>query len=344
MKIGIWNTAFLGDAILTLPLIHTIASGFPDAEIHFYTRGGVNTLFEAQPELTDCHAFDKRGQHRGMLGAYRFGRELSTQGFDLWISAHASFRSGLIARWSSIPKRIGYSAPWFNHFFYTHTVDRQFDEHEEIERLLRLAAPLALAPVTEPTLVLPGKAELEANDFFKDFKKDAVLGIHPGSTWATKKWPEDYFSRVLDKALDAGVRVIVYGGPGEEHVAARVISHAKHPDKRERVSNLAGKLSIPGLAASIKRLDCYLTGDSGPMHLAWVQKTPTVALFGPTVKKLGFFPRGKHATVLERELACRPCSLHGPQKCPERHHNCMRLIEPDEVFTAIMDKIGNAHG
>ncbi|MBU1001245.1 MAG: lipopolysaccharide heptosyltransferase II [Proteobacteria bacterium] len=345
MKIGIWNPAFLGDAILTLPLIHTLARGYPDAELHFYVRGGFEPLFAAQPELTEVRGFAKRGKQKGLLSAYALGRKLSHQGFDLWISAHTSLRSGLIARWTSIPQRIGYDRPRFNPFFYTHTVDRAFDRFDEIERLLRLAEPLGLTPVHEPTLVLSNKVLANAAAYFDGLSNASpVLGIHPGSTWPTKQWPEEYFSRIIDMAVQAGARVLVFGGPGEEDVAARVIAGAETPYKFERVADLSGQLSLPELAAWLKRLDCYLTGDSGPMHLAWVQGIPVTAIFGPTVRDLGFFPRGAGSTVIETDLDCRPCSLHGPKQCPQGHHRCMRDLSPEHVFADVAAKLDVTHG
>jgi len=78
------------------------------------------------------------------------------------------------------------------------------------------------------------------------------------------------------------------------------------------------------------------------MHLAWIQRVPLVALFGPTVRRLGFFPRGEKATVIERDLPCRPCGLHGPKACPNGSHRCMTEITVDEVYEAVSKKLGLA--
>lgn len=39
-KIALWQTAFLGDAVLTLPFIKALSKRFPQAEIHFFVRRG----------------------------------------------------------------------------------------------------------------------------------------------------------------------------------------------------------------------------------------------------------------------------------------------------------------
>lgn len=79
------------------------------------------------------------------------------------------------------------------------------------------------------------------------------------------------------------------------------------------------------------------------MHLAWVQRTNTVALFGPTVRELGFFPRGEHTKVMEVQgLDCRPCGLHGPKKCPKGHFKCMVDLTPDKVWEELTSRMALA--
>jgi heptosyltransferase-2 len=304
----VWQTAFLGDAVLTLPLVQALKAAWPGAEVHFFVRQGLETLFSAQPELASVRGFDKRGRDRSLCSAPRLGRALSREGFDLWISPHASFRSALVAVASGAPVRVGYDRPWWGRLAYTHPVSRRFAELEEIERLMELVRPLGLDPAPPaPRLVLP-PAELEVARAWRKTVPGPLLGVHPGSTWPTKQWPAEYFTRVLELASAQGVATAVFGGPGAEtELAGRIIAAAR-PGPGPFL-NLAGTLSLPALAAHLGQLSACLTNDSGPMHLAWVQGAPTVALFGPTVRGLGFFPRGERSTVLEIDLPCRPCGL-----------------------------------
>lgn len=338
-KIGVWQTAFLGDAVLTLPLLRALKNRFPDAEIHFFVRGGVESIFKGQPEIANVRPFAKRGRQKSLNAAVRLGWEIGREGFDLWISAHTSLRSAFVAGATGIGRRIAYDRPWFNRFAYTETVDRRFDELAEIERLMELAKPLGIkGAAPKARLVLPDEALEAARSFWLDAGFDRpVLGIHPGSTWPTKCWPVEYFSDIVRRAVENGAHVLVFAGPGEEEVARQVIDGALADPAR--VTNLAGRLSLPHLAAYLGRLDAYLTNDSGPMHLAWTQDVPLVALFGPTVERLGFFPRGTNSTVMETDVPCRPCGLHGPKKCPEGHFRCMRELTPDRVWGALKEKL-----
>ncbi|MDD4733202.1 MAG: glycosyltransferase family 9 protein [Desulfovibrio sp.] len=341
-RIGVWNTAFLGDAVLTLPLLAALHTAWPGAELHFVVRGGLEGLFAAQEGLTSVTGFSKRGEHRSLAAAWSFGRGMARKQPDLWISAHTSLRSAVVSLATGAPVRIGYRSPAYNRMAYTHTVDRGFGRYDEIERLLRLLRPLDREPRAGafpwPDLTLPPAARLQAEELLGALPRP-LLGVHPGSTWPTKQWPVEYFARVAALAADAGATVAVFGGPGEEEDAAAVVRGAARPS--HQVVNLASRPDLPGLAACIRRLDAYLSNDSGPMHLAWMQRVPTLALFGPTVRELGFFPRGDTAHVLEvPDLHCRPCGLHGPRRCPEGHHRCMRDLRPELVWEHLAPMLG----
>ncbi len=339
-RIGIWQTAFLGDAVLTLPLIQAVKARFPSAEVHLFTRAGVDCLFTAQRELTSVLPFAKRGAQKSLFAASRLGGQLAAEGFDLWISPHKSLRSALVARAVGAPMRIGYDQPWYNWLAYTHLVARRFDELDEVERLMQLVLPLGLEPVApKPHLDLPDAARAQAAEIFSAFPAAVpILGIHPGSTWPTKCWPVEHFAQVARTALSHGLSVALFAGPGEEALASqieRACAHSSSGSHPGFLLNLAGKLPLPALAAALPLLSAYLTNDSGPMHLAWVQDVPLVALFGPTVRQLGFFPRGENSRVLEMSMDCRPCGLHGHKACPRKHHACMRDITPDAAWDAL---------
>jgi heptosyltransferase-2 len=338
-KIAVFNTAFLGDAVLTLPLIRTLNKAWPGAELHFITRGGLAPLFKGQKELARLREFDKRGEHKGPLAALAFGREMNREKFDLWISAHLSLRSGTVALLSGAKRRIGYRQASLAPLIYTDTVDRRFQELEEVERLLALADPLGLKEkVSDPGFTPPPVALETAREFFENKVERPVLGVHPGSTWRTKKWPAAHFGEIIGRAAKCGASVIVFAGAGETADAAAAVAAAGELPSG-RVHDLSGKLTLPELAAYIGMLDAYLSNDSGPMHLAWAQGVPVDAVFGPTTRDLGFFPRGEASTVHEIELPCRPCSLHGPEKCPKSHHDCMNKLSPEVVWESLGKKL-----
>ena len=82
----------------------------------------------------------------------------------------------------------------------------------------------------------------------------------------------------------------------------------------------------------IANLDLFITGDSGPMHLAAAYQIPTVTIFGPTNAIETSQWMNEKSTVVRKNLECQPCMK---RVCPLKHHNCMKLIRPSEVLKEV---------
>ena len=338
-RIAVWNTAFLGDAILTLPLLQNLHAAYPNATIDFYVRGGVASLFTHSPFISNVKPYDKRGKQKGFNQVIAMGKQLERAQYDAFICAHTSFRSGLLTRLSKAAVRIGYTETPASYWWYTNAVPRNFGTSHEISRLLSLLSPLHI-PVTQtqPKLII-NPAEVEAAKLYFASLPFPVLGIHPGSAWETKRWPAENFAEVAIWAMRNNIGVMLFAGPGEHEEARTVANMVRTAVGSTLFSthfiDMAGKLNLVKLAAHIGCLHHYVTNDSGPMHIAWTQEVPVTGIFGPTVEQFGFYPQGKNAHVVEVDLSCRPCGLHGGKTCPKGHHNCMRLIQPEDVLTYV---------
>jgi len=97
----------------------------------------------------------------------------------------------------------------------------------------------------------------------------------------------------------------------------------------KNVFNLAGKTSIDSLCAYISKMQLFITGDSGPMHIAAAYKIPTISLFGSTKYLETSQWKNKESVIIKRDLECQPCMK---RICPLGHHNCMKLITAESVI------------
>jgi heptosyltransferase-2 len=141
--------------------------------------------------------------------------------------------------------------------------------------------------------------------------------------WATKRWP--YYTE-LARALSADGRIVIVGGADDASLALEIRSAV--PD----AVDATGTLPLLASADLIGRCGVIVTNDSAPLHLASAMGTPTVAIFGPTVPDFGFGPLAPSRLVVGHEtLTCRPCSRHGPRRCPLTHFRCMRELTPELV-------------
>src|SRR5438874_13523451 len=127
-----------------------------------------------------------------------------------------------------------------------------------------------------------------------------------------------------------GYGLVVVGGPEGRDLTRHLGSKAV---------NAGGGFTLQETGACLGRASVLVSGDTGVMHMATGVGTRVVALFGPTVEPFGFYPYTKRATVLERDLSCRPCSPMGTERCPLGHHRCLTDILPDEVAAAVQQLV-----
>ncbi len=153
-----------------------------------------------------------------------------------------------------------------------------------------------------------------------------LAAIAPGAAHATKRWPLDHWRGLADRLRQMGYGLVAVGGADDRALVTALGAGAV---------NAAGELSLQETGACLERAAVVVSGDTGVMHMATGVGTPVVALFGPTVEAFGFFPYQKRATVVQRQLACRPCSAMGTERCPLGHHRCLVDIAADQVAAAV---------
>ena len=323
------QTAFLGDVILTTPLLAALAARHGPVDV--VTTPLAAPLLETHPAVRRVIPYDKRGADRGWAGVRRVARRLRAERYARAYVPHRSLRTAALAFLARIPSRIGFSGGWS--FLYTEARPKPRTGHES-DRLLALAdEPSALYP---PHLRPTAEDEQVALDLLAGGRiqnGESFLAIAPGSIWGSKRWP---YYRELAVALADRMAVVAVGGQDDGQLGDEIVGAAGRSGGR--AVNACGKLTLRQSAALIARAAVLITNDSAPLHLATAMITPIVAVFGPTVPEFGFGPirAGDMALGIEG-LQCRPCSSHGPPQCPLGHHRCMRDLTVEAVVAAIED-------
>jgi heptosyltransferase-2 len=335
MRILVVQTAFLGDVVLTLPLIDAVRHRFAGAHIAVLTVPAHAPLLRQQPGVQAVIPYDKRGAQRGLRGLLRTVQHVRAQRYDVVLSPHRSLRSALIVACSGSPQRLGF-AQWFTRWAYTATVSRPAAAHE-VERNLRLLA--ALDPSAVPargrlTLTVAPAARQKAMEQLASYGVEStatVVGLLPGSQWGTKRWPAERFAALIERlAGDLQRRFVLFGSPQERPLAQSIAAACHVP-----VCNLVGKTTVQELPAYLERCTVVVSNDTGPMHMAAALGKPILVLYGPTTPALGFSPYGVRWEEASVPLECRPCHAHGPQCCPLSHWRCMLDLSVDQVAAGV---------
>lgn len=325
----------LGDVLLVTGALAYLAKS-RNWTFHVLTSSALADVFLHNPHVQSVIAVDARGMSaRGFAG---FSQKLANTypGCGL-LDLHGSLRSRMLSAFWRGPVR-RYKKMSLQRRIFLNT-------HRAVFQKTLLASPVAERYVMAVDATPPPATELQPEVFLSEQENDWAeaflqklfpqsdrgiadsalcpvrpVALHPYATHALKTWPEHIWKACIARLDEKGIPWIITGR-----------GTPLFPDHPRDLTN---KTDLRESFAMLARCSVLVTGDSGPMHMAGAVNTPVVALFGPTTREWGFFPQGAQDTVLEKKLACRPCSLHGKKPCP-RGGKCLTDISIDEVLAAL---------
>jgi heptosyltransferase-2 len=311
-KILIIQTAFLGDVILATPLVESLSTTFPTAQIDFLLKKGNEALLSEHPKLGRVLIFDKANKRKSLLDLIQ---EIRKEQYDLVLNLHRFASSGLITVLSRAKETRGFSKNPFSFFYSKRFKHSITNGQHEVDRNISLITDITDIQQRRPQLY-PRASDI---DFVSQWKNEPYYCLAPASVWFTKQAPPAVWQYVMEKFDDEEVQFYLLGGPADHELCEGI----KVFSQRNNVHNLAGKLSLMQSAALMKDAKRNFVNDSGPLHIASAGNAPVSAFFCSTTPEFGFGPLSDDSNVIEvKNLDCKPCGLHGHKACPKRHFHC----------------------
>ena len=331
-EILVIRTAYIGDVVMTIPILRPLKERYPLAKISFLTSTKAGEVLENNPYVDDIITFDPFWFYPSQINEYlKFIRRLKGKTFDLVIEARGDIRELLFLVFPLNARfKVSYDVGGGG-YFLTHSVPYKALRHK-VEYHLDIARYLGCEiNGVEWEIYLTDDENKKAADLLLSGGADIdkpLIAIHPGARKELKCWPAERFARVADSLIEKyGVSLVITGTSEEIPLAENV--------KKMMINDcvcLAGKTTLREMAAVIKRCNLFICNDSSPMHIAAALNIPTIAIFGPS-KSVETSPYGAEHIVIEKEFPCR-------YRCDEdichfvNHHQCMKDISVDDVVTA----------
>jgi heptosyltransferase-2 len=305
MKILIELPTWLGDTVMVTPAIENLINHFGDLEISLIgSYVSIETL-KNHPKVIETYEIEKQFRFYK-----KFTKELGR--FDNFFSFRGSYRSTILKLFIESPNKYQ-----FSRFKYQ-------DQHQ-VEKYNSFINDCIGENFSANNL------KVYKSDKLKTDVSKNIVGINPGASYGdAKRWYPKEFAKVALR-LSSKYEIMIFGGPNEIDIAHDIEKLLV----REGVSNyqnLAGKTTIEELINLISSLSLFITGDSGPMHLAASFQVPTVAIFGPTQSLETSQWLNEKSVIVKKDLNCQPCMK---RECPLKHHDCMKLVKADEVLAQI---------
>jgi ADP-heptose:LPS heptosyltransferase len=302
-KLAVFRGLYLGDLVAATPALRALRRGYPRTEIILVSLPWATTLaphlpyvdrlllYPGAPGLNGAGTEEELEEFVGRMSAERFDLAVNMHGRGP-TSARLVTRFGARRTASFVGERgsdlpnIDVEVPW------------DAEAHES-RKLLLLAkkvggVPTATDGSAEPELRVWEEDKRRARALLPvDPRKVPLALVHPGASVPEKRWPVEAFGRVAEDLAQLGYTVAVTGSTGEKELTRRVSSFS--PGSLD----LGGKTDLSTLIALVAGANIMVSNDTGPAHLAYTLRTPSVTLFGPStdVERWGPLNRRRH-TIL----------------------------------------------
>ncbi|MDP4221137.1 MAG: lipopolysaccharide heptosyltransferase II [Bacteroidota bacterium] len=313
----------LGDIILTFPLIEELRKKYPDARIDFVSKKEYTGILNLIPWLSTTYSLDTM---KGAVAIADLQRILEANTYDHVLDLHNNFRSRKLCRVLRGKLHVINKRSFKRWLLVKTKVNWLRDEPDIIGRYFETAKGLGITDA--------GTAPSFGIEFHTSEQKKAALC--PGARHWNKRWLPEYYLATAKDLIERGYHIEFFGSEDEREYCNSIATQLP----ADRIENLCGKISLAELPQRIAECSVAVTNDSGLLHIAAAVGLPTVAIFGPTVRELGFMPRNKNVSIIENmNLDCRPCTTIGLDNCPKGHFKCMKDLTPEMISIRITDSL-----
>lgn len=341
MRILVVRLSSIGDLVHTLPVLSALRRRFPDATIDWLVETRHRDVLLSNPDIDELIEVDTFSWRKRLLapGTWRSiaasVREIRKRRYDAVLDFQGTIKSSVAARLAKTDRHVGFTSSAIKEkaasLFYSEQVDVNGAPHHVIDRYLRLLSALEIE-TDERTfpIVVPDEMNAAAAANLASLGWSDYVILNPGASWVTKRWDPAKFG-ALAVAIEKEWRLpsLVIWGPGEEDAARRIVEISSGSAK------LAPATGVRDVIPYIRRARLFVSGDTGPMHLASASGVPVVGIFGPTDPARNG-PFGAGDEVVWKNVPCGPCYKH---RCPGYDEVCMTSIEVDDVLAAIRRRL-----
>jgi heptosyltransferase II len=322
--------SWIGDAVLSHPLLERLTRRAPAPLIDVLAPGWVLPVYRRMPEVADTIENPFRHGQLALGARYRLGRKLARRGYTHAYVLPNSLTSALVPWFAGIPSRTGYQGE----MRYGLLTDRRHLDKQAlplmVDRFAWLAQPADTAlgrPLTRPRLRVDAAQVAETLQRHDLPVRARVACFCPGAEFGpAKRWPAGHFASLAQQLMDRGFSVWLLGSATDKPVGDEIVRTSSGA-----VQNLCGNTSLDDAINLLSAAELVITNDSGLMHVAAALDRPTVAIYGSSSPAFTP-PLSDLARVVKLDLPCSPCFA---RTCPLKHFDCMLKLGPEKVMETI---------
>ena len=343
MRILMVRLSSIGDVVHTLPVLSALRRRFPDATIDWLVETRHKDVLVSNPDVTELVEVDTFRWRKRLLSPStwkaisRSIRAIRKREYDVVLDLQGTIKSSVAARLARSERHVGFATRALKEkpasLFYSEKVHVNGAPKHIIDRQLRLLASLDIETDERSfPIVVPEEMERAAAEALDGLGLHEFVILNPGASWVTKRWDPDKFG-ALAVAIENEFKLpsLVIWGPGEEEIARRIVETSGD------MATLAPPTGVRDIIPYIRRARLFVSGDTGPLHLASAFGVPVVGIFGPTDPARNG-PFGDGDIVVWKDVPCGPCYKH---RCPGYGTVCMTSIGVENVLEAVRERLSS---
>lgn len=339
-RILISRLRFIGDVVLTTPVIRALKRQYPEAALYYLAEAGPAAVLAHNPHLEEVIVLpDELLPARSVLTRCReqarFLRSLRKRRFDLAIDLFGNPRSALLTLATGARYRVGYDVRGRGRAYNVKI--RRSASLRVVDAYLDAVRTIGVPADDDHTEVHFSAEDTNwAESWLAAREIDGarpIAALNPGASWPAKTWSAERFAELARGLIeDFNVTVLLVAGPGQRETTAGLNALSGH------ACPVVETDSLTRLAALIHRCDLCVSNDCGPMHIAVAAGTPTIGLFGPSRPEIWFPYPGADRHVALRAETDTCC---GRDYCI-RPTPCIESISPRAVLETAESALGRS--
>ena len=296
-KLAVFRGLYLGDLVAATGALSALRRGYPETEITLVSLPWATALAPHLPYVDrlvpypGAPGLDEGGDEEDLE---EFLARMRAERFDLAVNMHGRGPTSteLIVRFGA-RMTAGFTGTGITAPPLDVEVPWEAEEHES-RKLLLLAEKIGGASTgPEPELRVLEEDHRRARTLLPPGLRKPLALVHPGASVPEKRWPEEAFGSVAKGLIRHGYAVAVTGSSAERKLTSQVA------DLAPGALDLGGQTDLSTLVALVAQANVLVSNDTGPAHLAYSLKTPSVTTFGPStdVRRWGPLSQRRHAVL-----------------------------------------------
>jgi heptosyltransferase-3 len=336
-KIIVVDLGFLGDTVHLVPALWELKEAYRQASLHVLTSAVGAEVLQLASCVDQAWPIEMQPEKRSLLEQWCTVQALRRERFDVAFNFSGADRTIFMTALTGAPWRVGYPGGrkhFWNSLLIANWIPLQ-DPNEvvfEQRRQMLAACGLPLGKVRFGLRIDESSATWAAAHVERP-----AIHISLNAAKATREWPLEHHLAMVRAVWARHPNLAVVTSSGSQQRQRQRLQKFSDMVNDKRLRTMPENLSIPQLAAVLRRCQLHIGPDSGVLHLAVALDVPTISFFREQGSYKSFMPRGPAHDVISMPCHC----VDGHDAACEKlgQGECFARIEPERVAELVYQRL-----